>query len=118
MTITKRNHARIESLNLISYVCIDEDNNLVTQGMGRTLNVSEGGILLDTHVMIDSHYTLSLKIGFEDELVDIKGKVVYSKTGVEGNFETGIQFFEIDENALKILKKYIKAFMNSKNSTV
>ena len=110
MTKNKRNHPRTDSLNLISYVCIDEDNNPITQGMGRTLNVSEGGILLETHVQIDSHCTLSLKIGLEDKLIDIKGKVAYSKTGAEGNFETGIHFFEIDEEALKILKKYIKAF--------
>ncbi len=113
MTINKRNHPRIDSLNLISYVCIDEDNNSVTQGIGRTLNVSEGGILLETHVQMDSHHTLSLKIGFEDELVDINGKVTFSRSGVEGDFETGIQFFEIDENILKKLKQYIKAFMNS-----
>ncbi|MBW2569034.1 MAG: PilZ domain-containing protein [Deltaproteobacteria bacterium] len=111
MIINNRKHHRIDSLNLISYVCFDEDNNPVMQGMGRTLNVSESGILLDTNVMIDSNYTLSLKIGLEDELMDIKGKVVYSRSGGDGNFKTGIQLFEIEQNTLKLLKKYIKRFM-------
>jgi hypothetical protein len=30
----KRKHERIQSLNL-SYICIDEDENIVKQGMGR-----------------------------------------------------------------------------------
>ena len=37
-TKEKRKHARINSLNL-SYVCLDENNKIIKQGMGRTLNV-------------------------------------------------------------------------------
>ena len=117
MTIDNRKHHRIDSLNLISYVCFDEDNNPVMQGMGRTLNVSEDGILMDTNVMIDLHYTLSLKIGLENNLIDIKGKVIYSRSGEDENFKTGIQLFKIEQNKLKLLKKYIKAFMGSNSLT-
>jgi hypothetical protein len=118
MTITdKRQHPRIDSLNLISYVCIDETDTDVIQGMGRTLNVSEGGILLETHIQIDSKHTLSLTIGLEEDLVDIKGEVAHSKPGKDDNFVTGIQFFETDEEALRVLKKYVKAFKEQFNST-
>ena len=110
MTKNKRKHLRVGSLNLIAYLCIDEDNNVVSQGMGRTLNVSEGGILLETHVQMDSKHTVSLTIGLEDEVVEIRGKVVFPKTGEDGKFETGIQFLEIDKTTLLTLRKYIKAF--------
>ena len=117
-TTNKRKHTRFGSLNLLSYVCIDEQNNKVKQGMGRTLNVSEGGILLETHILIDSQYTVSLTIGLEDDLMtDINGKVVHSKDGEAGRFETGIEFHEIDEATLQILRKYIKAFEKQKNKT-
>ena len=43
--VDKRRHTRYESLNL-SYVCLDENDNIIKQGMGRTLNISESGILL------------------------------------------------------------------------
>ena len=118
MTISnKRQHARIDSLNLISYVCIDETDISVMQGMGRTLNVSEGGILLETHIQIDPKHTLSLTIGLEEDLVDIKGEVAHSKPGKDDNFEAGIQFFETDEEALRVLNKYVKAFKKQFNST-
>jgi len=113
-TKDKRIHPRTYSLNLISYVCIDENNNEVTQGMGRTLNVSEGGILLETHVAIDQQYTVALVIGLENDLINIKGKVVIPKPGKEGKFETGIQFLDMDKATRRTLKKYIKAFKEQK----
>ena len=106
----RRQHPRIEALNLISYNCIDETNQTVTQGMGRTLNVSEGGILLETHVPIDPKYTVELAIGLVDDLINIKGRIVFSIAGAEERFEAGIEFTETDETELEVLKKYIKAF--------
>ncbi len=106
----KRHYKRIDSLNLIAYVCIDENNQVVSQGMGRTLNVSKGGILLETHVRIDSSNSVLLTIGLEEDLVDIKGKIVTSSQGKEEKFESGIQFFETDETSGKILSRYITAF--------
>ena len=78
--------------------------------MGRTLNVSESGILLETHTPIDVNSIISLTIGFEEDVVDIKGRTVYTKENERKMSESGIEFFEIDEAARNILKKYITAF--------
>lgn len=109
-TKNQRLHSRIDSLNLLSYSCMDDTGQIVIQGMGRTLNVSEGGILLETHVQIDAAYTISLTIGLEEELVEINGQIVRCVSGTDGHYESGIKFHEMDEAALQILKKYIKAF--------
>ena len=109
-TTERRQHPRINALNLISYNCIDATKNVVAQGMGRTLNVSEDGILLETHVSIDPKYTIELAIGLEDELINIKGSIVYSAPGKDEKFEAGIEFFDTDDATTKILKKYIKVF--------
>ena len=106
----RRHHPRISALNLISYSCIDSTESVLAQGMGRTLNVSEGGILLETHVAIDPKYTIELAIGLEDELVNIKGSIVYSAPGKNEKYEAGIEFFDTDDATIEILKKYIKIF--------
>ena len=108
----KRRHYRVDTLNLLNYECLDEDGNMIARGMGRTLNVSESGILLETHVSLDSPSLITLTIGFEEDLIEIKGKVVYSKPGEAGRFESGIQFFEKDEKTETLLKFYIEAFQN------
>ena len=106
----KRKHRRIDSLNL-SYICVDEDNNIIKHGLGRTLNVSESGILLETYFPVDPSHLLLLTIGFEENLVDIRGKIVHSKTSEKkSTFELGIEFVDIDDKAKDILKEYIEAF--------
>ena len=102
----KRKHDRIHSLNL-SYFCLDEDNNIVKQGMGRTLNISESGILLETHFPIEPKYTVQLTISLEENLLDIKGKPVHVKTIDGEKFQIGIEFDDLDENATKLLQDFI-----------
>ena len=113
-TPEKRKHARFTALNL-SYFCLDQNDKIVKQGMGRTLNVSESGILLETAFPIDSSHTVLLNIGLEEAIVDIKGKAIHSKTNDQGLHEVGIQFLEMNETTRKTLKKYIKVFANKED---
>jgi len=108
-TKEKRKHARINSLNL-SYVCLDENNEIIKQGMGRTLNVSESGILLETHFPIDKTHIVTLTLGLKEDLVDIKGRPVHSSTNAEGKHEVGIEFLKPDAKTRKALKNFIDTF--------
>jgi c-di-GMP-binding flagellar brake protein YcgR len=110
----QRKHERIDSLNLLNYIVLNKDGEITRQGMGRTLNVSQGGILLETHLSIPDDHLISLSIGLEDEMIDIKGKIVYSREGGNQKYESGIEFFEINENAMRVLNKYIAAFRELK----
>lgn len=108
-TQEKRKHARVSSLNL-SYVCLDENDQIIKQGMGRTLNVSESGILLETHFPIDIKHIVSLTLGLEEDLVDIKGRPVHTRLNDKGKHEVGIEFLQPGKKARKTLKKFIDAF--------
>jgi c-di-GMP-binding flagellar brake protein YcgR len=112
----KRKHSRIDSLNLLNYVYSDESGDGSTQGMGRTLNVSESGILLETHTPIDVNNVISLTIGFEEDVVEIKGRIIYTKENENKMSESGIEFFDIDDIAKETLKKYIAAFNARQNN--
>jgi hypothetical protein len=109
-TKEKRKHSRIKALNLISFSCIGETDQALSQGMGRTLNLSEDGILLETHAPVDPKHTVVMAIGLEDDLINIKGRVVYSIGGGDERFEAGIEFIKIGEATLEVLRKYITAF--------
>jgi hypothetical protein len=113
----KRKHSRIDSLHLLNYIYFDESEEEATQGMGRTLNVSESGILLETHNLIDKGNVVSLTIGFEEDMVDIKGRAIYSNKNDRDMFESGIEFFDIDDDALNVLSQYITAFNAQKNDS-
>jgi hypothetical protein len=114
MTLHHRKHERVNSLNLLSYSCMNDTRETVAQGMGRTLNVSEGGILLETHVQLEAQYMICLSIGFQEEVTEVMGKIVYSKQGDNDRWQSGIEFLKPDANSQRIIKKYIEAFTRHK----
>ena len=87
MTKDNRRHIRIDSINL-TYFALDENDKIVKQSIGRTLNVSESGILLETHIPVDLKQAILLAIGLEDDVVDIKGNVIYSADCENGKYKT------------------------------
>ena len=80
-TFQNRKYSRFSSLNLLSYSCLDENDQVVSQSMGRTLNISKGGLLLETHIPIDPQYQIAITLGLDEELVTINGKVAYCRAG-------------------------------------
>ena len=111
MTAEQRRSPRVESPNLLTYVCLDQNDNMVGQGMGRTLNVSEGGILLETHIAIDPQYIVLLDIAMEDDLMQFKGKIAHIKKREDGKFESGVAFIEMDEEKIQFLRQYVAIFL-------
>ncbi len=107
---TERRHfIRPESLNLLDYLVVDDQGRQGDYSMGRTLNVSKGGILMETHIPLPQGQQVMITLGLKDELIDIMGKIVYS-TYNAGRHQNGIEFFHVTESDQKILNRYVKAF--------
>jgi c-di-GMP-binding flagellar brake protein YcgR len=108
----RRKHPRVDINNLIYYRCMDDNGNLKKEGRGKSVNISQGGILIETQSPLEWQDVLRLSIDIEDELVSIKGKVVYSNKANFGRFRTGIQFIETNEKIISfvegLLEKYSK----------
>lgn len=111
-----RKHPRIDSLNL-SYLCVDDSGTIIAQNMGRTLNVSETGICLETYFKIQANCHILLTIALEDELVEVKGKVAYCRPGKDEQFETGVEFTEMDDKTAATYNKYVKFFQEQQLSS-
>ncbi|MBU1182325.1 MAG: hypothetical protein KKE00_12465 [Proteobacteria bacterium] len=73
MTSENRKHQRMASLNLL-HVGVYKDDDLIKQGVGRTLNISDSGILLEIHFPIDTdNVVVQVAIGLKEDLFEIKG---------------------------------------------
>ncbi|MCB9481527.1 MAG: PilZ domain-containing protein [Desulfobacteraceae bacterium] len=107
---------RPESVNLVYFAVFNDLDKLRQQGMGKTLNISEGGILLETYEKIADEGTIVLTLGLRDETVDIQAKTAHLSELENGIFHTGLSF--IIENPLQLdrIKQYILLFesMNDK----
>ena len=104
----RRKHPRVKTNKLISYRCLDDDGNQGKEGRGKSINISQGGILIETHDAFGWQDILLLTLDIEDEFVGIKGKVIYCNTDDFGKYRTGIQFLEKDSNADRIIKEFLQ----------
>ena len=105
----KRNFIRLDSLHLLDYLIIDREGMQTTYSMGRTLDVSEHGLHLEVTQPVSVGDTLLVTVGLEDDLIDLVGEVKYSKK-ISNRYSVGIEFSDISDDGLRVLKKYIVAF--------
>ena len=105
-----RKSERVDSLNLLDYVLLDEKGDPINRGMARTLNVSEVGLLLETHISLKMGQWVVITIELEEELVELKGKVVHEGPCDDDKYCSGIEFVEITKQGKKVLAWYLKAF--------
>lgn len=112
----QRKHERQDSLNLVDYVVLDEAGVQVARAMGRTRNVSEGGILLETHRALTAGQKVLISLGLYDDTVELKGTVVHTEPSEEKGFCSGIAFEEVGDKGRRILKSYVQ-FIKAENLT-
>ena len=111
---TKRKHQRTKTKNLLSYVGIDDRGNEIEHGMGKAIDISMGGILIETLSPIISKDILLTATGTKGELINIEGKVHNNRSGDSGVFRTGIQFIEDNEDIQSFIISLIKTYSKKK----
>lgn len=110
----KRKHPRTKTKNLVSYVGVDGHGNEKEQGMGKAIDISIGGILIETHFPVVSKDIMLTATGIKGELINVAGKVVLNRTEDSGMFRVGIQFLEDNETTRLFIMSLIKAFSKQK----
>ena len=105
----RRKNSRKKSLNLVDYVLLDDEGRPISRGMGRTRNVGEAGLLLETRTALEVGQRVLITVGLEDYMVELKGRVVYTTPSDDKGYRAGIEFFEIDQAAREVLRPYIVA---------
>ncbi len=111
MTTERRRYIRPEALNLLDYLVVDEQGRQGNYSMARTLNVSKGGILMETHIPLPQGQQVMLTLGLNDQLIDVMGRIAYTTTS-SGRYQNGIEFFHVSDRDKHILDDYVAAFHN------
>ena len=107
MSSTEQRQApRVDSLNL-SYFCVDEEGNIIMQGMGRTLNISTTGILLETTEQIPQGKTANMEIAMKNDIIHASGTIIHSTEAKDNTFHTGIHFTILSDEDKATLSIFI-----------
>ncbi|MFP4033173.1 MAG: PilZ domain-containing protein [Desulfococcaceae bacterium] len=104
----KRRHERVDAIHL-SYICIDEAGNVVHEGMGRTLNVSEAGILLETSFGTEPGQSLNVTLAIGEDLLDVNGKVVRVEEKDEV-CHAGVEFQDLSGDDRSKIREFMEMF--------
>jgi Tfp pilus assembly protein PilZ len=114
----KRKHYRKNELSLVEYIILDDKGHYASRGMGRTRNLSEAGLLLETHRSLQIGQDILITLGLKNEMIQARGRVVHTeKPTSDKRHCSGIEFVVIGENERRALKKMIESIRDSLERT-
>ena len=114
----RRKHVRVKANNLISYESIDKDDKVVSNSMGKALNVSRSGILLETAHLIEAEYVSISTVDLDNNLIKLKGQLIYCRKTGSGRYQAGIRFAGSEQETAKFAVKLIKSYHYRKHNMI
>ncbi len=109
----QRRFPRQDTLNILHFLLLGPGAPFSTRGMGRTLNASEEGLLLEVYAPLDVGQELLVTVGLAEELADLRGRVVHAMPAGDACLHVGIEFLELDDSSRAILANYLRAFRDA-----
>ncbi len=106
----RRKHVRVETSNLISYESIDKDDEIVFNSMGRAINVSRSGIMLEIAHLIEAEYVSLRTVDLDNNLIKLRGQLIYCRKTDSGQYQAGIRFAGSEQETTKFAVKLIKLY--------
>jgi hypothetical protein len=104
----RRKYARVGIENLVWYSLLDENDQTISQGMGKALSICRAGLMLETVHPISPECILLNTIDMNNNVIEMKGKIVYCRKTDFGVYQSGISFLapeaEMDEFASKMVR--------------
>ena len=112
----RRKFPRTKTLNLIAHVSVDQNDKKISQGLGKALDISKGGMLLETPYPIEAGLISIMAVDKENALFEIKANLVYCKKTVTGMYQAGIKFIGKELEVLNFVKRLVKEYNYRKNT--
>ncbi|MFH0996767.1 MAG: PilZ domain-containing protein [Pseudomonadota bacterium] len=115
-TREQRRNPRIETSNLVDYTLYDIKGKAMNHGKGRTLNLSQNGILLETLRPLEGVFVMLMTIDLDGKNVKVKGRLIYSNLQkTTGHYLSGIDFFGPKDQQVAAIVAFVKSYFMSKS---
>jgi hypothetical protein len=101
-------HKRLETLNLVSLSHKDPNGRVDMEVVGRTLDLSEGGILLECSQPVPSENNeVEVILGIKEHVIQITGEIVHMRELDDENMGLGIAFRNISAEDAGIINEFM-----------
>ncbi len=106
MADEKRKSQRLHAVHLVSYTKLSSDNLPEVMGIGKTLDLGEGGLKLETRERFEVGDVLHLEFTIEGKVIKTDARVAHVEE--VKHYRIGFQFGEgFDPDELEQVKKYL-----------
>jgi len=107
-TRPKLRHKRLETLNLVSLSHKDPEGRVDLEIVGRTLDLSEGGIFLECSQAVPSeNREVEVVLGIREHVIKATGEIVHTRDLGEGNVGLGIAFKDLSPENTSIITDFM-----------
>ena len=106
----RRKYPRVNVRVLVAYDCYNDDGDIFEQKNGVILDVSLGGILIESDDIIDANYVKISFVNHEKKVMSIVGSVVHSRKIEDGRAKTGLCFHGSNSESVNIVTNLIRTY--------
>ncbi|MBU1168821.1 MAG: PilZ domain-containing protein [Proteobacteria bacterium] len=115
-TKEQRRKPRIETSNFVGYTIFDLDRKTIDQGTGRTINLSQNGLLLKTQKALKGAFVMLMTIDLDGNDVRVEGRLIYSaENPTTGHYLSGVEFTGSKDKQLQAIVTFVKAYQHRKH---
>jgi PilZ domain len=102
----RRTTPRVDTGNLVVHSHVGAPSQTQALGLGVTLDLNEFGVRVQyaSSFTVGDRYRFSIAIG--DDLVEVVGRVAHVSQALNGTFEAGIEFLEVSERAVEVIRRH------------
>jgi hypothetical protein len=98
----------LETLNLASLSHKDPDGRIDLEIVGRTLDLSEGGMLLECSQTVPSeNKEVEVILGIREHVIKVKGEIVHMRDLEDENIGLGIAFMDLSADDALVITNFM-----------
>jgi hypothetical protein len=112
----KRKYPRIETSNDIFFILLDNNGEEIEKGQGRTRDLSQSGVLLETQKPLKGSFIILMTLDLEGNEVQVKGIVAHTRESERpGYYLTGIRFEGSRKDHINAIVAFVKNYYRKKH---
>ena len=112
----RRKAPRISVRVFASYECYNDDGEVFENDVGVVLDVSQGGMLIETASLIDANYVKVEFVNHDNTALSIVASVVHSRKRENGKAHTGLCFHGTDSESIEFVSNLIRTYHYGKKN--
>lgn len=112
----RRKSPRIGVRVFASYECYNDDGEVFENDIGVILDVSQGGLRIETVRLIDANYVKVEFVNHANKNLSIVASVVHSRKMKNGKAQTGLCFHGTDTESVEFVSNLIRTYHYGKKN--